>query len=107
MNHLLRTMPPPEVQPLARSHDCDILNTFTTVFALPSEEHWDAALHGIQYIVWVAQARLPLRLAGMGLRDSQRTSIAAYWASWADALPDLVARFPALGRRALHHFTTC
>ena len=45
------------------------------------------------------QATLPLRLAGCGLRNSVRTSAAAYWASWADSLAVINARFPAIGAR--------
>ena len=48
----------------------------------------------MSYGTWVQQARLPLRLGGCGLRNSTRTSHAAYWASWADCMPDLVRRFP-------------
>ena len=29
---------------------------------------------------------MPLRLAGCGLRNSQRTAHAAYWASWVDCI---------------------
>lgn len=42
------------------------------------------------------QASLPLRLAGCGLRDSVRTSKAAYWASWADSLGVIQNRYPAV-----------
>ena len=43
-------------------------------------------------------ATLPMRLGGLGLRSAFRT--AAYWASWADALPMLSARLPGLTNRA-------
>ena len=56
----------------------------------------------VSFSTWTRQARLPLRMGGCGLRDSRRTSVAAFWASWADALPTLQARFPAsLGALAL------
>eukprot|EP00973_Karenia_brevis_P049218 6826631-Karenia_brevis.AAC.1 len=35
-----------------------------------------------------------MRLGGCGLRDSVRTSHAAYWASWADTIAVLHSRFP-------------
>ena len=105
MNHILRTLPPAAARPLAMDHDRDVLAAFIQISGLPSEEQWDPEFQGIHYSTWVSQARLPLRLAGMGLRVSQRTSPAAYWASWADALPGLLARFPAIGRRRLHHLT--
>eukprot|EP00973_Karenia_brevis_P068026 9463993-Karenia_brevis.AAC.1 len=34
-------------------------------------------------------ATLPGRLGGLGLQSAERTSQAAYWASWVDALPAL------------------
>ena len=106
MNYLLRALPPPDVQPLAADHDAAIQGTFRQIFAIPSEPQWNARLHGIPYSAWVHQSQLPLRLGGMGLRDSQRTSAAAYWASWADALPEIIGRFPGLGQRALYYLTT-
>ena len=32
-------------------------------------------------------ATLPMRMGGLGLRSAGRCATAAYWASWADALP--------------------
>ena len=49
-----------------------------------------------------AQVRLPLRLAGAGLRDSCRIAPAAYWASWADSIDVIKCRYPAIGARILH-----
>ena len=37
-------------------------------------------------------ANLPLVLGGVGLRSAARTSVSAYWASWADCLPMMFAR---------------
>ena len=39
-------------------------------------------------------ATLPMRHGGLGLRSALRTRFAAYWASWADALPMITARTP-------------
>ena len=39
-------------------------------------------------------ASLSGRQGGLGLRSAVRTSSAAFWASWADALPVLLARSP-------------
>ena len=39
-------------------------------------------------------ANLPLVLGGVGLRSATRTSVSAYWASWADCLPMMFARHP-------------
>ena len=41
-------------------------------------------------------AALPMRLGGLGLRSADRTAPAAYWASWADAMPMLSRRLPEL-----------
>ena len=40
-------------------------------------------------------------MGGLGLRSSALLSPAAYWAAWADVLPIIVERVPALGERVL------
>eukprot|EP00959_Pyramimonas_sp_CCMP1952_P371041 7770548-Pyramimonas_sp.AAC.1 len=54
----------------------------------------------------VQQTKLPLRLAGAGPRDASRTSPAIYRASMADALPELMQRFPTVGGHMLFHLST-
>ena len=46
-------------------------------------------------------AFLPIVQGGLGLRSSALLSPAAYWAAWADVLPIIVDRVPALGEHAL------
>ena len=41
-------------------------------------------------------ATVPASLGGLGLTSAVRTAPAAYWAAWADALPVLGERAPAL-----------
>ena len=41
-------------------------------------------------------ASLPMRLGGLGLRSAARMALAAYWASWADSLPMIAERLPAV-----------
>ena len=41
-------------------------------------------------------ATLPLSLGGLGLRSAVRTSVPAHWASWADVLPMIRDRHPAV-----------
>ena len=41
-------------------------------------------------------ATLQMRLGGLGLRSARRTSPAAYWASWADALHMISQRLPGV-----------
>jgi len=96
INHLLRTVPPQHVRVAARAHDANVLNCFQKIFHIPNRQQWETNLQGLSFGTWVKQARLPLRLGGCGLRDSTRTSRAAYWASWADCMPDLGRRFPEL-----------
>lgn len=69
---------------------------------MPAGAETDAA-HVIAWTFWEQQARLPLRLGGCGLRDSRRTSMAAYWASVADPLPVIRARFPMIAAHVVEH----
>ena len=39
---------------------------------------------------------LPMRMGGLGIRSASRLGPAAFWASWADALPMLEKRLPPL-----------
>ena len=100
-NHLLRTVSPSNMQDLARQHDDQLLGAFRQIFQIPSSDEWHRQLHGIEFDTWARQARLPLRFGGCGLRNSGRTSVAAYWASWADTLPVLLKRFPVQANRFL------
>ena len=97
LNHLLRTLAPRLVEQLAESHDSRIQEVFASLFHVPSVQDWSQDLHDVSHDSCMRQAKLPMRLGGCGLRDSRRTSPAAYWASWADTLPILVQRFPAVG----------
>jgi len=98
INHMLRTLSPRVVTQLAIQHDAQILDVFWRLFALPIPATWDIQLHGVKHDEALMQAQLPLRLGGCGLRNSCRTSSAAYWASWADCIPVLLERFPAHAR---------
>ena len=67
---------------------------------------WDAACHGScpwrcsrsseQKAIAHEIMSLPMRLGGLGLRSAERMRPAAFWASWADALPMLSNRLPTL-----------
>ena len=99
INHLLRTLPPHASRMAAERQNRDTQALFQLLFGIPDQ--WSNALHGISFGTWVRQARLPLRLGGCGLRNAVRTSHAAYWASWADSLPDIIARFPDIRQSIL------
>ena len=105
LNHRLRTTPPSQSQVAAQTHDANVVRTFRELFGIPGPEVWDSVVHGISFNTWVAQAQLPLRYAGLGLRNSSRLAPAAYWASWADSLHNLSRGFPGVGRDILGHLT--
>ena len=48
-------------------------------------------------------ATLPLSLGGLGLRSAERTKVATCWASWADVLPMIQARHPAVAALMVQH----
>jgi len=101
INHLLRTLAPSQSRHVARSHDQAILEVFGGLFGIPSQDDFDETLHRVRHEAVMQQSTLPLRLGGCGLRDSERTSSAAYWASWADAVWVLRCRFPHVSGRML------
>ena len=104
INHLLRTVPPSLVRTIAEGHDTAVQDIFRSLFKIGDEASWDTQLHGVSLAACMEQASLPLRLAGCGLRNSVRTSSAAYWASWADSLGVICQRYPLVGQRILAEF---
>ena len=97
INHLLRQVPPALVEQTAQAFH---RLTETGLQSLLGQEEGplpDACLR---------QARLPFREGGLGLRDSLAISPAAYWASWADTLPGLHARYPAVAANVLAYLQT-
>ena len=82
-NHWLRVMPPEQTKEYAESHDALMQHTLSTLLHQRRLSQQQAAV-----------AQLPLRLGGLGFRSANRTSTAAYWAAWADALPVLRKRVP-------------
>ena len=83
MNHLLRQVPPSLIEDTAQRHDNFAMDTLRQPLGTTELDEKTQA-----------QAKLPLRLAGLGLRDSTRTSVAAFWSSWADSFTFLCERFP-------------
>ena len=55
---------------------------------IPGDAHQQAVAQDI--------ASLPMRMGGLGIRSASRLAPAAFWASWADALPMLEKRLPPL-----------
>ena len=48
-------------------------------------------------------ATLPMKLGGLGLRSARWMAPAAFWASWADAMPMLSTRLPTLTDQIIEH----
>ena len=93
-NHLLRTVPPSQVLTYAKGHDAGMWETFCKLLGgLPGSA--DEKKTASQLLT------LPQRLGGGGLRSATRTSPAAYWSSWADALAMLDARLPTVANLAV------
>ena len=80
----------------AAEHDRRVFATLVALLGLADANQAD---------LWRRQAQLPLRFAGLGLRNSARTAPAAYWASWADCLQPLTQRYPELGGQLLDYLT--
>ena len=107
INHLLRTVSPRAILPIAEEHDASIFDTFCEIFGIAGQAHWDARFHRISDENVKRQSQLPIRLAGCGLRNSSRTSRPAYWASFADSLKGICDRFPRLGSIMLNRLNAC
>ena len=91
-NYTSRTVTPSLAGHYAKGHDTGM---WQTLVKLLGREDLVDSTHTVQ----AAVTTLPLRLGGLGLRSASRTSAAAFWASWADALPILAGKYPDLARR--------
>ena len=93
-HHLLRTVPPSLSEVYAQGHDAGMQRTMESLLrTLPGD---NSQIEMARHITSV-----PLRMGGLGLRSAQRLALAAYWASWADALPMLQQRLPTLTRQVV------
>jgi hypothetical protein len=90
-------VPPSQSKGYARTHDRAIWETFCNLMGCPDKyddvQSWQVA-------------SLPGRLGGIGLRSAQRSSQAAYWASWAVVLPVLQAKVPEIAFKKLRRILT-
>ena len=83
-NYMLRVVMPEAVQRFAEGHTNGLWACLRNI--LGSTVDLDPTTRDI--------CTLPLSLGGIGLRNAERTSPPAYWASWADCLAMLRARHP-------------
>ena len=93
VTHLLRCNPPDTVAEPARSFDTALLKAYETLADLDP-------LSADQKV----QCQLPLRLGGRGLRSQERLAPAAWTASWAACLPEVLNR---TGLTCLEDLATC
>ena len=86
--HSLRTIPPSATTRYATAHDTAIAGALAAL--LGESTGLPAAAQELAF--------LPTQLGGLGLCSATRTKEAAYWAAWADLLPVIHARAPALAQ---------
>ena len=94
-NHLLRSTPPTQIQEYAQGHDNELWLCLNKLLGTTEEAAADTTNERRN------MATLPARLGGLGLRSAERTSTAAYWAGYCDALKVLKEKRPALAERFL------
>ena len=93
-NYQLRVVRPGLVESFAESHDQGLWRCLCAILEVPEDTC---------HLVTRATATLPLSLGGLGLRSAERTKVAACWASWADVLPMIQARHPAVAALMVQH----
>ncbi len=96
INHLLRQVPPSLVQEASAVHDRTTQGLLEAILSCSLAQ---GDRHAAQ------QSRLPSRYGALGLRDSKRTSHAAYRSSWAGVLPFLDKRFPTFAAGVYENFS--
>ena len=88
-HHFLRTMPPSSSAQYAEGHDVGMQQAMELLMeGMPGDAR--------QQEVATQIASLPMRMGGLGIRSASRMAPAAFWASWADALPTLQERLPSI-----------
>ena len=86
-NHFIRALPPTQARAYALEHDSRIWDTLQPLLCHTPSRGRARRAQGL--------SSLPGRLGDLGLRQAERTSPAAYWASWADALEVIRQRRPS------------
>ena len=86
MNYILRTTPPVYCSKYVADRDRLVRRVLGVLLNI-GEDFLD--LPKVQ-----PQIHLPAKFGGLGLHSALMDSPAAYWASWADALPGIYERMP-------------
>ena len=93
-NFYLRVVPTDFVVQFARTHNASSWQCTCRILGIPVTLCDEMAK---------ATATFPLALGGMGLRSADRSRVAAHWASWADTLPMIQERHPAVAELIVGH----
>ena len=91
-NHAMRTLPPSVSRAYCEAHDKGIWSTAKLLIGVSGSTDTEE-VHQL--------ASLPMRMGGLGLRSATRCAAAAFWASWADALPMIRDRTPQIANLVL------
>ena len=86
-NYLIRNVQPELVVEFAQRHEARIWQRLCQITGIDE----GTVLASSRQV-----ASLPLSMRGLGLRSAQRTSVAAHWASWADAVGMIQNRHPTV-----------
>ena len=85
--YILRVVRPELALQFARGHEARLWQCLSRILGMPENLCDETTRHA---------ATLPLALGGLGLRSAERSRVAAHWASWADTLPMIQGRHPAV-----------
>ena len=86
-NYSLRVVRPELAMEFARAHDAGLWRCLCAILGM-APDVCDALTK--------ETATLPLSMGGVGLRSAVRTSVPAFWASWADSISMIQERHPAV-----------
>ena len=95
-NHLIRSLPPTHATAYARAHDEAVWQALAEMLGEEATPEHEAATARAREL-----AGLPGNRGGLGLRNAERMSPAAYWGAWADALGVMQQKCPEVTERIL------
>ena len=96
-NYMLRMLPPTATTAFAAGHDAAVENCLARLLSTDSPPQFDN--------LQCRRIHLPLRRGGLGLRSATTSRQAAYWASWADSIPVVQQRHPAVAAGLIDQLT--